>query len=112
LQQSALDAHACPGARHAAPVHRGTPTLSGLHVSLFSQLPAQQSHDALQDIVASLQTSPLGLHPIGLRHTPSGPPPEKSQVTGEPDPPGSPAEPQQSASLAHRSPTTWQPLAG
>jgi hypothetical protein len=33
-------------------------------------------------------------------------------VTGLPDPPGKPAEPQQSTSFVHRSPTTWQPLAG
>jgi hypothetical protein len=41
-----------------------------LQVSLFSQLPEQQSHDALHELVASLHTSPLGLQPIGLRHTP------------------------------------------
>jgi hypothetical protein len=114
LQQSALDAQACPVPTHCLPAHRGTPTLSGRHVSVFgfSQLPAQQSHDALHDIVRSLQTSPFGLHPIGLRQTPRGPLPEMLQVTGEPEPPGSPADPQQSESFAHRSPTTWQPLAG
>lgn len=104
LQQSALDAHAAPAATHCTPVQRGTPTLSGLHVSMVSQLPAQQSHDALHDIVLSLQTSPFGLQPVGLRHTPSAPPPEKSQAPV--------ALPQQSASLLQRSPTTWQPLAG
>ena len=31
----------------------------------------QQSHDALQLIVASLQTSPSGLQPCGLRQTPT-----------------------------------------
>jgi hypothetical protein len=35
-----------------------------------------------------------------------------TQVTGFPDPPGSPVEPQQSPSAMHRSPTTWHPLAG
>jgi hypothetical protein len=112
LQQSALEAHAAPAFTHWAPVHRGTPTLSCLHVSIVSQLPAQQSHDALHDVVASLQTSPLGLQPIGLRQTPSGPPPERSHVTGFFGSPGSPDEPQQSASILQTSPTTWQPLAG
>ncbi len=80
--------------------------MSGLHVSFVSQLPAQQSHDELHDVVASLQTSPFGLHPSGLRQTPTMPPPEKSQVTGVPEPPGSPDDPQQSASFVQRSPTT------
>jgi hypothetical protein len=112
LQQSALVEHALPATTHEAPVHRGTPTLSVRQVSWVSQLPLQQSHEALQLIVFSLQTSPFGLHPTGLRHTPSGPPPEKSHVMF-PDPgPGSPAEPQQSESFAQTSPTTWQPLAG
>jgi hypothetical protein len=81
-------------------------------VSSFSQLPLQQSHDELHDIVASLQTSPSGLQPIGLRHTPSAALPDLTHVTGLPEPPGRPADPQQSPSVAHRSPTTWQPLAG
>jgi hypothetical protein len=34
------------------------------------------------------------------------------QVTGLPEPPGSPVDPQQSESFVHRSPTTWHPLAG
>jgi hypothetical protein len=111
-QQSALVEHACPAATHEAPVQRGTPTLSGLHVSWFSQLPLQQSHEALQLIVASLQTSPFGLQPLGLRHTPSEAPAGLLHVTF-PDPgPGNAAEPQQSESLAQESPTTWQPLAG
>jgi hypothetical protein len=76
------------------------------------QLPEQQSHDALHDIDASLHTSPSGLQPVGLRHTPSGPPPEKLHVTLPEPVPGIPAEPQQSESCAHTSPTTWQPLAG
>jgi len=112
LQQSALDAHELPAARHWAPVQRGTPTLSCLHVSSFSQLPEQQSHDELHDIVASLQTSPLGLHPIGFLQMPTGPPPLVSHVTGLFDPPGRPLDPQQSASVTHRSPTGWHPLAG
>jgi hypothetical protein len=86
--------------------------LSCLQVSCVSQLPAQQSHDELQLIVASLQTSPFGLQPIGRRQMPRVPPPLLSHVTGLPDPPGRPAAPQQSVSVVHRSPTGWQPLAG
>jgi hypothetical protein len=103
LQQSALEAHDCPAATQLAPVQRGTPMMSVRHVSIVSQLPAQQSQEALQDIVASLQTSPFGLHPIGLRQTPSGPP-ERAHAPA--------AAPQQSESLLQTSPTTWQPLAG
>jgi hypothetical protein len=109
-QQSALDEQAWPAATQLTPVHRGTPMRSGLHVSIVSQLPEQQSHEALQLIVDSLQTSPFGLHEcpasswnVGFRQTPSGPP-EKTQ------PPA--WLPQQSASFVHTSPTTWQPLAG
>jgi hypothetical protein len=105
LQQSALEAHAPPELTHCVPVQRGTPTLSCLHVSIVSQLPEQQSHDELQLIVASLQTSPFGLQPMGRRQMPTGPPPLMSQVTGLPDPPGSPLAPQQSVSVVHRSPT-------
>jgi hypothetical protein len=110
LQQSALDAHACPEPTHCAGVHRGTPTLSGLQVSIVSQLPAQQSHEELHDIVCNLHTSPFGLHAcpasfwkLGLRQTPSVPP-DKTHSPGW--------SPQQSPSLVQRSPTTWQPLAG
>jgi hypothetical protein len=88
LQQFALVAHASPGFTHCAPAHLGTPTLS------------------------SLQTSPSGLQPIGLRHTPTVKGGVISHVTGWPEPPGRPAEPQQSLSFVQRSPTTWQPLAG
>jgi hypothetical protein len=98
LQQSALDAHALPAATHATPVHRGTPTLSGLQVSMLLQLPAQQSQDALHDIVASLHTSPFGLHPCGFTHTPTVLPAAIEQTTGLPEPPGNPAAPQQSVS--------------
>ena len=69
LQQSALDRHCRPAPTQLDPVQRGTPTLSGLHVSLW-QLPEQQSHDALQLMLASRQTSPLGLHERGLRQLP------------------------------------------
>jgi hypothetical protein len=72
---------------------------------MVSQLPAQQSHDELHDIVASLQTSPFGLQPMGSRQIPTGPPPLMSQVTGLLDPPGRPVAPQQSTSLVQRSPT-------
>ena len=112
LQQSALDEHATPAPTHWASVHRGTPTLSCLHVSCVSQLPEQQSQDELQDMVESLQTSPFGLHPIGLRQIPTGPPPLRSHVTGLFDAPGRPLEPQQSLSVVHKSPTGLHPLAG
>jgi hypothetical protein len=112
LQQLALDAHAWPGIAHWVGPQRGTPTLSRWQLSWFWQLPLQQSHEALQDMVWSRQMSPSGLQPMGLRHTPTGAPGAMSQVTGEPDPPGRPADPQQSPSAVHRSPTTWQPLAG
>jgi hypothetical protein len=105
LQQSALEAHEPPPLTHWAWAQRGTPTLSCLHVSCVSQFPAQQSHDELHDIVASLQTSPLGLHPMGGRQTPTGPPPLMSHVTGLFEPPRMPEAPQQSASVVQRSPT-------
>jgi hypothetical protein len=111
-QQFALDAHAPPAFTHCAPAQRGTPTLSCLHVSFVSQLPLQQSQDELHDDVFNLQTSPSGLHPIGLRQTPTVLGGVMAQVTGLPDPPGNPDEPQQSPSCVHRSPTTWHPLAG
>jgi hypothetical protein len=104
LQQSALETHACPAPTHAAPVQRGTPTLSSLQVSCVSQLPLQQSHDELQLIVASLQTSPFGLHPFGLRQFPRMPGGVMLQAPT--------ALSQQSLSFRQTSPTTWQPLAG
>ena len=112
LQQFALEAHEPPGLTHWAAAQRGTPMLSCLQVSFVSQLPLQQSHEELQDIVLSLHTSPSGLQPLGLRQTPRGDDPLFTQVTAIPEPPGSPAEPQQSPSAVQRSPTTWQPLAG
>jgi hypothetical protein len=75
-------------------------------VSSFSQLPLQQSHEELHDTVLSLHTSPSGLQPIGLRQTPTVDGAVMTHVTGIPEPPGSPADPQQSASCEHRSPTT------
>ena len=90
LQQLALDAQAPPALTHCAGEHRGTPTLSWWHVSFVSQLPLQQSHDELHDIVFSLHTSPSGLQPMGLRQTPTGLPEAMTQVTGLPDPPRPP----------------------
>jgi hypothetical protein len=43
-----------------------------LQVSSFSQLPLQQSHDELQLWLASLQTAPFGLHPVGFWQTRDG----------------------------------------
>jgi hypothetical protein len=112
LQQFALDAHAPPGATHVKPEQRGVPVPSRWHVSTLLHWPLQQSHETLHDIVASLQRSPSGLHPCGLRHTPTVAPVGIAQVTGVPEPPGSPADPQQSVSRVQTSPTTWHPLAG
>ena len=75
-------------------------------MSSFSQFPLQQSQDELHDIVLSLQTSPSGLQPIGLRQMPTVEGAVITHVTGLPEPPGNPAEPQQSPSLVQRSPTT------
>jgi hypothetical protein len=111
-QQSALEAHDAPASPHATFAQRGTPSESCLHVSIVSQFPAQQSQDALHDAVASLQTSPFGLHPMGLRQTPTLLGGVMLQVTGFVGSPGIPTEPQQSVSLVQRSPTTWQPDAG
>jgi hypothetical protein len=111
LQQLALVAHDPPGWTQVPPAQRGTPTLSSLQVSWW-QLPLQQSQEALHDIVASRQTSPSGLQLMGLRQVPIVAGGVMVQVTGLPDPPGSPADPQQSLSVVHRSPTGWQPLAG
>ena len=107
LQQSALETHADPAPTQVAPVQRGTPTLSCRQVvpPFWLQLPAQQSQEALHDVVASLHTSPLGLQPIGRRQMPTGPPPLMSHVTGLPDPPAIPIAPQQSTSAVQRSPT-------
>jgi hypothetical protein len=106
LQQLALEAQDWPAPTHAAAAQRGTPTLSCLHVSIVSQLPLQQSHDALHDMVLSLHTSPSGLQPMGLRQTPTVAPGVMLHVTGFVGPPGRPLDPQQSVSLVQRSPTT------
>jgi hypothetical protein len=74
-------------------------------VSWFSQFPLQQSHELLHDIVASLQTSPFGLHPDGLWQIPT-PPSIALHVTGPPiGMSGLPTDPQQSPSFVQRSPT-------
>jgi hypothetical protein len=122
-QQSALDEQACPAPMQLEYVQRGTPMMSRRHVlcgpvsppAPLLQLPEQQSHEALQDTSdPSVQMSPFGLQPVGLRQTPRTPASALAplQVT-LPDPgPGYAVEPQQSASDRHTSPTTWQPLAG
>jgi hypothetical protein len=111
-QQFALEAQEPPAATHWAAAQRGTPMLSCLQVSSVSQFPLQQLHDELHDIVFSLHTSPSGLQPIGFRQMPTVAGEVMSQVTAMPEPPGRPADPQQSESFVQRSPTTWQPLAG
>ena len=112
LQQLALVVQASPAPTHCKGPQRGTPTLSRWQVSSLLQLPLQQSHEALHDMVESLHTSPSGLQPCGFLQVPTVAPGAMVHVTGVPDPPGSPAEPQQSLSLVQTSPTTWQPLAG
>jgi hypothetical protein len=113
LQQSALEAHEPPGLTHWASLQRGTPRLSCLQVSLTSQLPLQQSHDALQEVFESLHTAPLGLHPVEFWQTPTVFGATIEQVDGPPwGMLGLPTDPQQSVSFVQRSPMTWQPLAG
>jgi hypothetical protein len=103
LQQSALERHAAPAFTQVEFVQRGTPTLSGLQVSLW-QLPLQQSHDAVHDALARRHTSPFGLQDIGLRQTPRTFPGEIEHAPGWLK--------QQSLSWRHTSPTTLHPLAG
>jgi hypothetical protein len=79
---------------------------------MVSQLPAQQSHDELHVEVFNLHTSPFGLQPFGFRQTPTVLGAVMTHVTGIPEPPRIPVEPQQSPSFVQRSPTGWQPLAG
>jgi hypothetical protein len=89
------------------------PTLSNLQVFLVLQLPLQQSHEALHIAPGTLQTSPSGLQPCGLRHTPTVNGGVIWHVTGLPGLfPGRPAAPQQSVSVSQESPTGRQPLAG
>jgi len=104
LQQFALDAHEPPAATHVAAAQRATPSSSGLHVSWFVQLPLQQSHKRLQLSVASLHSSPSGLHPIGTLQKPVVAGGVIAHVAGVPLPPGRPGPPQQSLSCVHVSP--------
>jgi hypothetical protein len=110
-QQSAAVTHDPPGWTQLKPVHRGTPTLSGWQESTCSQLPEQQSQGCPHAMFFSLQTWPFGwqvcpasawfidcvqrpmVDPVGMEQAPA-------------------CEPQQSESCRHRSPVTWQPLAG
>jgi hypothetical protein len=112
LQQLALEAQASLAPAHCSPWQRPTPTLSGLQVATFSQLPLQQSHEALQFVVGSLHTSPSGLQPIGFRQRPRALPGIIWQMTGSDGCPGRPAEPQQSPSWVQSSPTMRQPVGG
>jgi hypothetical protein len=50
-QQFALEAQEPPAFTHCMAAQRGTPTLSCLQVSSVSQLPLQQSHDELHELV-------------------------------------------------------------
>jgi hypothetical protein len=72
------------------------------------QLPEQQSQEELQDVPWSLQTSPLGLQPVGRVQTPTVNGAVMVQTAA-----GWPGRlPQQSEFCVQRSPTGWQPLAG
>jgi len=105
LQQFALDAHEPPAATQVAAAQRATPPSSGLHVSWFVlQLPLQQSHKRLHPSVASLHSSPSGLHPIGTLQKPVVAGGVIAPVAGAPPPPGRPGPPQQSLSCVHVSP--------
>jgi hypothetical protein len=64
LQQSALVAQAVPPSPQFPFAQRGTPTLSCLQAVWLLPRPAQQSWFALQDVVISLHTSPLGVQPM------------------------------------------------
>jgi hypothetical protein len=89
------------------------PTLSNLHVFFVLQFPLQQSHEALHIAPGTLQTSPSGLQPCGLRQTPTVNGAVNWHVTGLPGLlPGRPAAPQQSVLVVQKSPTGRQPLAG
>ena len=114
-QQSALDAQRPPASTHAAPcagVQRPMPVLSATQVGLFSQLPAQQSHDWLHDDVTRRQSSPAALQPIATLHKPTAQPGERTHTVGVTPAPNAPGPPQQSLSTEQTSPTTWQPLEG
>jgi hypothetical protein len=116
LQQSALEAHPPPASAHCPLAQRGTPSLSCLQVFIVWQLPAQQSHVELHDIVESLQTAPFGsqLRPAS-EQMPTVAPVLIWQVTNPPfreGALGTPMPPQQSLSFVHRSPMVWQPVAG
>jgi len=85
---------------------RAIPPSSGRHVVTFSQLPLQQSHDALQLDDASLHSSPSGLHPTGVLQKPVVAGGVIRHVTVVPLSPGRPVLPQQSLSCVHESPAT------
>jgi hypothetical protein len=108
LQQSALVEQPLPAFTHWASAQRGTPSLSVLHVSMVSQLPEQQSHVALQLMVASLHTAPLGSQlRIERLHTPTvagGVIEQPTYLPLFPPAPGYPSAPQQSLSCVQRSP--------
>jgi hypothetical protein len=116
LQQSALDAQPAPASAHWALAQRGTPSLSCLHVSIVSQLPAQQSHVELHDIVWSLQTAPFGsqLRPARLQMptVAGGVIAHCTNLPFDEGALGTPMPPQQSWSFVQRSPIVWQPVAG
>ena len=68
--------------------------------------------EALQVMVASLQTEPAGLHELALLHRPTRSVGFVLLQNPLPVIPFMPSKPQQSASLAQISPVGWQPLGG
>jgi hypothetical protein len=119
LQQSALEAQAPPASAHSPSAHRGMPSLSCLHVSCVSQLPAQQLQSLLQLDDLSLQTSPFGMHalpasepPVGLRQIPAVSPALMTHVTSPSPGVPLPAPPQHWELLVQRSPSMRHPEAG
>jgi hypothetical protein len=113
-QQSALDAHAVPAggapaslqSRSDAAVQRGMPSRSCWQLrGCVCTVPAQQRSVALQDVTASRQMAPAGLHAWPLSQRPIAAPAALLQCTFVIAPPltfvepGAPGAPQQSLSF-------------
>jgi hypothetical protein len=115
LQQSALEAQPVPASAHCALVQRGTPSLSCLHVPSW-QLPEQQSHVWLQEFVESRHAPPFGsqlrLARLQMPTVFGGVISHCTYLPFFEGTLGTPMAPQQSESFVHRSPVTWQPVAG
>jgi hypothetical protein len=118
-QQSALVAQAWPDLDPASPhptafnVQRGIPRMSCWHAKgTWFTLPEQQSFSALQDIEASLQMAPAGLHALPLSQRPTGSVATPLLQWPVPVCPWMPPKPQQSESVRQTSPVGRHPLGG